>query len=97
MFNRVLTVFHKKRDCRNNWQAQPRDDCGHFLSYDGRSPKAERAAREKVRAHVRAQGKAAMKRLEADLIAHVVRLLVESPPEVQRGITAWDASRKGYI
>lgn len=97
MFNRVLTVFHTKRECRNNWQAQPRDSLGHFLSYDGRSPKAERAACEKVRAQHRARGNAAMKRLEVDLIAYVVRLLVESPPDVQRGITAWGASRKGFI
>jgi hypothetical protein len=90
MFNRVLTVFHKKRECRNCWGDQLRDYRGRFLSYDGRSPKAERAARK-------ARGHAAMKRLEADLIAQVVRLLVESPPEVQCGITAWDASRKGYI
>ena len=97
MFNRVLTVFHKKRECRNYWEQQPRDYWGHFLSYDGRSPKAERAAREKIRARNRARGKAAMRRLEAELIARVVRLLVVCPPEVQRGITAWDASRKGYI
>lgn len=90
MFNRI---FQRKRECRNCWEDQPRDSLGHFLSYDGRSPKAERAAREKVRS----RGKAAMKRLEADLIAHVVRLLVTSPPEVQRGITVWDASRKGFI
>ena len=87
MFDRI---FHKKRECRNCWEDQPRDSLGHFLSYDGRSLKAERAARK-------ARGHAAMKRLEADLIAHVVRLLVESPLEVQRGIMAWDASCKGYI
>jgi len=88
MFDRI---FQRKRECRNFWEDQPRDCRGHFLSYDGRSPKAERAAREKVR-------KAAMKRLEVDLISQVVRILVTSPPEVQRGITAWDASRRnGFI
>jgi hypothetical protein len=93
MFDRILHRKRKKRECRNYWQDQPRDSRGHFLSYDGRSPKAECAARE----NVRACRHAAMKRLEADLIAHVVRLLVESPPGVQRGITAWNVPRKGYV
>jgi len=94
MFNRI---FQRKRECRNCWEDQPRDYRGHFLSYDGRSQKAERAAREKIRAQHRTRRHAAMKRLEADLIVQVVRILVTSPPEVQRGITVWDASRKGFI
>jgi len=90
MFNRI---FRRKRECRNCWQEQPRDYRGHFLSYDGRSPKAERAAREKVRTRARARGQAAMERLKADLLAQVVRLLVVSPPAVQRELLDGEAWR----
>lgn len=73
------------------WDLQPRDRTGHFLSYTGRSPKAEAAAREaeKLQQHERVQE--SMENLKGQLLSQFLLIMVRAPAPVQRAMAGLDA------
>lgn len=96
--------WHEKRrecldlrgGCLNFWDLQPRDEDGTWLTYDGSGSKAEKERAEKrrkawARKPAGADPAAGADSLVGAILGHLVKIMVASPPGVQRALAAWDA------